>query len=188
MTILKIKNVGDEATLAIAEVEVVPSTDPKMGNQVKFTTLTGDEVYVGESAVIRQLTRCGVEELSDLAGKIIHFSRAANKNPKFPPYWNLDRANEADFVKAANGNGKPPIASALPTNKPKHVPGDEDDSAYADSLMGDVDNSGSSFATLKSRYKECVDFASVAWGKDTSDVALVAAAATLFIERSRRGI
>lgn len=90
-------------------------------------------------------------------------------------------------VKVIGGNGKPPIASALPQNAPKHVPGDEDD-GYMASLTGDVDNSGIDFDALKSRYKECVDYVQIAWGKDTSDVALVAAAATLFIARNQQRI
>lgn len=124
MSILKIKNVGDEATLAIADVEVVEGDN---GNQIKFETIGGDILYVTESAVMRQLVKCGVAEVADLAGQIIHFSRAANKNKSFAPYWNLSRATEADIKKAAtvSGNGSSANVGRLPGEEHNSNPPDE---------------------------------------------------------------
>lgn len=178
MATLKLKNAGEEITLAVAAVEIVPSSDPKMGAQVKFTDVNGDDLYVGESAVTRQLDRCGVADIEDLVGQNIHFSRAANKNPAFPPYWNLDRAREGDVIKT-NGNGaaKPTVTKA--------------ESPSIGRLPGDADTA---FDGIINRYGECLVAAQAEIvptlkkaGYTVSTADLLAATATLFIERNKRG-
>lgn len=184
MAILKIKEVGDEATVTISAVELVPSTDPKMGNQIKFDTTEGDTIYVSEGAVERQLVRIGVESIDKIPGQTIRFSRAANKNPAFPPYWNIDRTSAGQ---------KQAQQKLLPNEN-----GDED---YLDEYLdqqraGHHQETGappaaqavSQFAVLVKKYKECVAAANDAWGDDTSDEALVAACATLFIQRCQQKI
>jgi hypothetical protein len=117
MTILKLKEAGDEAVLAIAAVEVVKGD---YGEQVKFTTASGDVLFVPSSSVERQLDRVGVAEIADLAGLNVHFSRAASK-PGKAPYWNLDRAREGD--PAPKTNGAPPKAE--PYESPRRLPNEE---------------------------------------------------------------
>lgn len=193
MAILKIKEVGDEATVTIHSVEIVPSNDPKMGAQVKFETTDGDDLYVSEAAVERQLVRIGVANISDIPGQTIRFSRGANKNPKFPPYWNLDHASplkagaqpllpnetgDEDYlphqgdVEAVAGATAARYALAAPARHPGDEPGFDD----------------TAFGQLCQKYRECISVAHEAWGKDCGDDALVAAAATLFIARNQQKI
>jgi hypothetical protein len=189
VAILKIKNPGDEATLGIAELEIVPSTDPKMGNQVKFTTLTGDTLYVGESSVLRQLDRCGVAEIADLAGKTIHFSRAANKNPAFPPYWDLDKARPED-VATPKPNGKPVTTSKRAEGiTAGTLPGDE---AALPILLAEGD--ADPWAVIVKKQRQCIAeakhdlLALKAAGLSAEEIrAIFAQASTLLIERSKKG-
>jgi hypothetical protein len=98
---------------------------------------------------------------------------AGEKYPTFKVLSDLDRAREGDKVaKPTNGNGAAPKASA-----PK---------AEAYESPGRLPNED--FRELVLRYRECAAAANEAWGKDTSDQALVAAAATLFIERNRKNV
>lgn len=204
MAILKLATAGEQATLAIKNVEVVKGD---YGQQVRFDTLTGDTLYVPESSVLRQLDRVGVAEIADMAGMIVHFSRAPNaKKPGAAPFWNLDRARPEDFRdEPKNGNGKS-VATQEPDPPKKNpnaqtVPGGVDDKTFADSLV----NAGSEidaelkakispdeptpWDTLVVKYKQCVAAACEAWGEnDSSSEALVAAAATLFIARNQKSI
>jgi hypothetical protein len=166
MSILKIQEAGEELTLELTAAEIV---EGNFGQQVKFEDKNGDVLYVPLSSVERQLDRCGVAEVSDLTGKSIHFSRAASNKPGGKPFWNLDKARNGDAVKT---NGAAPKASA-----PK---------AEAYESPGRLPNED--FRELVLRYRECAAAANEAWGKDTSDQALVAAAATLFIERNRKNV
>lgn len=193
MAILKLKNAGEEMTLAVASVEIVPSTDPKMGAQVKFVDVNGDALFVGESAVERQLDRCGVATIPELAGHNIHFSRAANKNPKFPPYWNIDKARDGDVV---HTNGKPQesVTSRLARESNYQdgpLPGEE--AEYADHLA--KQGGAFDFDAIVSRYGECLlavrqeiapTLDKAGFKMTTSD--LLASTATLFIERNKRNV
>lgn len=105
---IELKKPGEEATLAITAVEVLAGDK---GNMVRFTTPTGDELSVSEGAVARQLDLCKVAEIPELAGRILHFSRKANKNPAHQPYWNISLATAEDVRKMVlppKPNGKPP--------------------------------------------------------------------------------
>jgi hypothetical protein len=183
MSIIKLKNAGEEITLEIAAVEIVPSQDPKMGAQVKFDTPSGDTLYVGESAVERQLDRCGVATIEELAGQTIHFSRAANKNPAFPPYWNLDRAREGDKVaKPTNGNGAAkataPKAPAVPYSSPGLLPGENP-------KFDDLINSyGECLVAANSEIAPVLKKA----GYEVTAETLTSVAATLFIQRTRANV
>jgi hypothetical protein len=179
MSIIKLKNAGEEITLGIAAVEIVPATDPKMGAQVKFTDVNGDDLYVGESAVLRQLDRCGVSEIAELAGQNIHFSRAANtKNPGFPPFWNLDKARNGDTVKSSGSNGKSPAPPRTETPQVGRLPGDSD----------------TAFDEIVNRYGECLQTAQTEIvptlkkaGYEIGTSELLSIAATLYIARQRVG-
>lgn len=150
MTLLKLKNAGDEATLEIASVEIVTG---EFGQDVKFDTANGDTLYVPESSVLRQLDRTGVAEIADLSGKTLRFHRAENKKKGGKPFWDIDLARPGDLKPSgANGNGRPaappasapkpkPIAAQQPDPpKPnpnaKTVPGGVDDSDYLDAIAG----------------------------------------------------
>jgi hypothetical protein len=181
MSIIKLKNAGEEITLEIAAVEIVPSQDPKMGAQVKFDTPSGDTLYVGESAVERQLDRCGVATIEELAGQTIHFSRAANKNPAFPPYWNLDKARNGDVVAKPNGaapKATAPKAPAPPYSSPGLLPGENP-------KFDDLINSyGECLAAANSEIAPVLKKA----GYEVTAETLTSVAATLFIQRTRANV
>lgn len=105
---------------------------------------------------------------------------------------------ECDGVAWEKANGVPvpthapskPIAAQEPDHRPnpnaKEVPGAIEDSAYADSLVSD--RTETHWERMARQYKECAAVAMAAWGNDTQADALVAAAATLFIQRSQKGV
>ncbi len=166
MTILRMKEAGENAVLAIASATIEQG---QYGEQVKFVTATGDILYAPSSSVQRQLDRIGVAEVEDIAGTIIFVERAPNHSkPGAAPYWNFSRATEGDVVKT---NGHAPKMTAAP---PKVVPSD---------------NGG--YDRLVEQYAQCMDSVTEVMKQRSvvfSDSAYVAAVATLFIQRERAGV
>jgi hypothetical protein len=118
MAILKLKNAGEEATLAIESAEIEQG---QYGEQVKFSIVGGDVMWVPLGSVVRQLDRCKAADIPDLSGKTLHFFRAPNSKAGSAPFWNIDLANDDDISKAntpaPKTNGKPPVATALLPNE-----------------------------------------------------------------------
>ncbi len=167
MAILKLKNPGESAVLAIASASIEQG---QYGEQVKFVTTSGDVLYTPVGSVQRQLDRIGVADIEDIAGKTIFVERTANhKKPGSAPFWDISRATEGDVVKT---NGHPPT-QAKPA-PPKVVPSDNE-----------------AYDKLVDRYAQCMDSISEivkARSFQLGEDAFVAACATLFIQRERAGV
>lgn len=105
MSILKLPNVGDTATLDITGCEVV---EGQYGEQVAFTA-KDDILYLPVATAERQLSRLGTYGTSEdgtldynlVIGDRLTFSRAKSTKPGGKPFWNISR-----------GNGKPPVAKS----------------------------------------------------------------------------
>jgi hypothetical protein len=173
MSILKLAEAGEETTLDLAAAEIV---EGNFGKQVKFVDKQGDVLFVPLSSVERQLDRCGVADVSDLAGRAIHFSRAPSNKPGGKPYWNMD--------KARNGDAKKPAKQAVePYESPARLPGEEPLETGGPPAGYDTT---SGYDALVEKYGECID--SVAellnFRKRVVDgQAFSAMVATLFIAR-----
>lgn len=170
--ILKLKEAGEEATLAIASADIEKG---QYGEQVKFVTVSGDVLYAPLASVVRQLDRIGVADIPEIAGRIIHVSRSASNKPGASPYWNFSKATADDVRKSANGNGaakSPPAKPVSNYETPLRLPGE---------AVGGFDG-------LVEKYRECVQAASNIYGDNINDQALVAAAATLLIQREKSGV
>ena len=91
MSILKLANAGEEATLTIAACNIV---EGQYGAQVRFDT--GDDVtlYLPQSSADRQLERIGLD-YGQTIGETLTFSRTASTKPGSKPFWNISKANGA---------------------------------------------------------------------------------------------
>lgn len=117
MSILKLANAGDEATLTITGCEEV---EGQYGAQVKF--VAGEDVlFLPKASADRQLERIGflsegndlveASGYGDVTGQTLTFSRAPNSKPGSKPFWNINVA----------GNGKPaPKPNPAKTPVPAH--------------------------------------------------------------------
>lgn len=117
MSILKLANAGDEATLTITGCEEV---EGQYGAQVKF--VAGEDVLLlPKASADRQLERIGflsegndlveASGYGDVTGQTLTFSRAPNSKPGSKPFWNINVA----------GNGKPaPKPNPAKTPVPAH--------------------------------------------------------------------
>lgn len=112
MSILKLANAGDEATLEITGCTVVAG---QYGEQVQFDA-GEDRLYLPITSADRQLERLGlIEATADgdysygaVLGERLTFSRVPSTKPGAKPFWNIAKA----------GNGKPPVAKANPAKTP----------------------------------------------------------------------
>ena len=113
MSIIKLPNAGDTATLTITRCEVKAGN---FGEQVAFTA--GDDVlFVGRDTADRQLLRCGfdVGDYHAVVGSTLRFSREANaKKPGAAPFWNIEvsSAGEARETAAPSKRLPPPSKPA----------------------------------------------------------------------------
>ena len=113
MSIIKLPNAGDTATLTITRCEVKAGN---FGEQVAFTA--GDDVlFVGKDTADRQLERCGfdVGDYHAVVGSTLRFSRGANaKKPGAAPFWNIEvsSAGEARQTAAPSKRLAPPSKPA----------------------------------------------------------------------------
>ena len=104
MAILKLPNVGDEATFKVAKCEVVESANIKNKDgspqeQVKFTASNGDQLFVGRDPADRALSRIGFADgeqvlYGDVDGWTLRFYRVKNTNPAYKPFWNIDKVTD----------------------------------------------------------------------------------------------
>jgi hypothetical protein len=111
MTILKLANAGDEATLDITGAEIVTG---QYGEQVQFDA-GEDRLYLPLSSAERQLERLGLAngkniDFGSIIGQRLVFSRTASPKPGVN-YWNINTAKPKT-------NGAPPVAK---TNEKKPV-------------------------------------------------------------------
>ena len=113
MSIIKLPNAGDTATLTITRCEVKAGN---FGEQVAFTA--GDDVlFVGKDTADRQLLRCGfdVGDYGAVVSSTLRFSREANaKKPGAAPFWNIEvsSAGEARQTAAPSKRLAPPSKPA----------------------------------------------------------------------------
>ena len=113
MSIIKLPNAGDTATLTITRCEVKAGN---FGEQVAFSA--GDDVlFVGKDTADRQLLRCGfdVGDYGAVVGSTLRFSREANaKKPGAAPFWNIEvsSAGEARQTAAPSKRLAPPSKPA----------------------------------------------------------------------------
>lgn len=93
------------------------------------------------------------------------------------PKMRITGANGSTSVPSPRSTA--PVASAMTPVKP----------AYVQQDVGRLPGEENPFDEMVEKYAECVSAANSSWGINTiKDEALVAAAATLFIERNRKGI
>lgn len=106
MTILKLANAGDEATLDITGCEVV---EGQYGEQVKFSS--GDDIlFLPKASADRQIDRLELvtpwngdaSDYEQVIGERLTFSRTPSTKPGAKPFWNINLAKP---------NGKPPVAA-----------------------------------------------------------------------------
>jgi hypothetical protein len=185
MGILKLPNVGDEATLTIAECEVV---DGAVGKQVKFVDVGGDILFLPQASADRQLDRIGLllteEEGGDeepyavVPGNVLRFSRSPNAKKGLKPYWNIDRGEKT--------NGKPPISEVQNVGR---LPNDPPEGATE---IVDVKDPKEEAAELR-LYRKCVSWylSQIVPMLDKADIgttpeSVTAGIATLFISLKAR--
>lgn len=106
MSILKLANAGDEATLDITGCEVV---EGQYGEQVKFSA--GEDIlFLPKASADRQIDRLGLvtpwngdaSDYEQVIGERLTFSRTPSTKPGAKPFWNIN---------VAKPNGKPPVAA-----------------------------------------------------------------------------
>ena len=95
MGIIKLQNAGDAVTWRIKSAETVAG---RFGSQVKFENDSGDVLYISEETAGRQLGRIPLD-IANCAGETLTFSRS--ENPKGgAPYWNITVADAVDRAPA----------------------------------------------------------------------------------------
>lgn len=112
MTILKLPNAGDSATLEITGCEEVKGD---YGLQIAFMARE-DVLYLPKASADRQLERIGLgfEEASygEIVGKILTFSRTKNPKPGAKPFWDISLAGSTNENGSAGGEmGKPNVGT-----------------------------------------------------------------------------
>src|SRR5688500_16084388 len=123
MSVLKLANAGESATLDITACEVV---EGQYGEQVLFKS-GDDDLYLPRTSADRQLERLGFlsgdgMDYEAVVGLALTFSRAPNPKAGSKPFWNIARAN-----------GRAPV-SLPPNNAP--VPAGPGKKAYSIGARG----------------------------------------------------
>lgn len=96
--ILKLPNVGDEATFTVTDCSRV---EGNFGPQVRFTANTGDQLFLpADTAEQRIRFAFGVEsneecDITMCVGNTLRFFREPNKTKGAKPYWALEIAANA---------------------------------------------------------------------------------------------
>ena len=143
MSIIKLPNAGDTATLTITRCEVKAGN---FGEQVAFTA--GDDVlFVGKDTADRQLLRCGfdVGDYGAVVGSTLRFSREANaKKPGAAPFWNIEvsSAGEARQTAAPSKRLAPPSKPAKAVVNAFEAMVPEEDFVSAEDYQSIVWNTG----------------------------------------------
>ena len=143
MSIIKLPNAGDTATLTITRCEVKAGN---FGEQVAFSA--GDDVlFVGKDTADRQLLRCGfdVGDYGAVVGSTLRFSREANaKKPGAAPFWNIEvsSAGEARQTAAPSKRLAPPSKPAKAVVNAFEAMVPEDDFVSAEDYQSVVWNTG----------------------------------------------
>lgn len=91
MAIVKLANAGESVTWTIKAAETVAG---KFGPQVKFESTEGDLLFVSAETAERQLARIPLG-VAECAGETLVFARDPNKNGG-APYWSIRLAGAAD--------------------------------------------------------------------------------------------
>lgn len=91
MGIIKLQNEGETLTMTVAGCEAVAG---QYGEQVKFTAVEGDVLYLPKSSADNQLERIGLT-YAECIGNRLTFSRDPNKKPGAKPYWGINVAPPA---------------------------------------------------------------------------------------------
>ena len=114
MSIIKLPNVGDEATFTVSGCE---SATGNFGEQIKFTGANGELLYLGKDSALRQLGRAldwsadNEPDLGSVVGLTLRFYRTANTKTKgAAPFWNINvvHASEAKPKAASKRLAGPP--------------------------------------------------------------------------------
>ena len=143
MSIIKLPNAGDTATLTITRCEVKAGN---FGEQVAFSA--GDDVlFVGKDTADRQLLRCGfdVGDYHAVVGSTLRFSREANaKKPGAAPFWNIEvsSAGEARQTAAPSKRLAPPSKPAKAVVNAFEAMVPEEDFVSAEDYQSIVWNTG----------------------------------------------
>lgn len=108
MSVLKLANAGETATLDITACEVV---EGQYGEQVLFKS-GEDDLYLPRTSADRQLERLGFASNGDMdydavVGLALTFSRAPNPKAGSKPFWNIAKATNGTAPVAAVQKPKP---------------------------------------------------------------------------------
>lgn len=201
MSIIKLPNAGDTATLTITRCEVKAGN---FGEQVAFSA--GDDVlFVGKDTADRQLLRCGfdVGDYGAVVGSTLRFSREANaKKPGAAPFWNIEvsSAGEARQSAAPSKRLPPPTKPSKPMTSVFEAMVPEDDYVSAEdyqSIVWDTGNAPAAPAvpavatpatppapTDVEAYIALMRTIAVALDCPVTEANVQGAAATIFIERN----
>lgn len=179
MAILKLRNGKHNAISATVQaIEHVPTKNPKYKDQYRITLDTGDDLYCDESATERQVERLKLDGVLDLVGKQVTFWKRAmdGEDENGKGYLNIDLGNTAPANRVA--------AAAL-----------NDDYVGRELRARGVPLSATTYEQIKDKYTESLGDA-IALMRDAEETMqfastpaeIVAVAATLFIERNKRGV
>lgn len=179
MAILKLKNGKHNGVVAtIANVEHVPTKNPKYKDQYGFTLETGDMIYCDEGATDRQVERLKLDGVMDLVGKTVTFWKRAmdGEDENGKGYLNIDLGNTV----GSNGVAQRAIAE--------------------DNVTRDLRNHGvlapkKDYDQIKSEYVACLgdaiailNDATETFGTPFTPAEVTSVAATLYIQRSKAGV
>ena len=105
MSILKLPDVGNTATMTITACEVVAG---QFGQQVKFSDAKGNDLYLPKKSADGQLLRISFDsgendedgqpavDYAAVVGEVLVFSRTPNSKPGSKPYWDIALGNKGD--------------------------------------------------------------------------------------------
>lgn len=171
MGIIKLQNAGESLTATVTKAERVQG---QYGEQVKFTLPEGD-LYVPLDSALRQLERIPVA-IEECQGETLVFSRDPNNSrPGAKPYWGIRLAGAQD--RAAPSKRLSYAEAAKPVSTPQVNP-----PITGAALAQEKARVARAYLDLFGYVKSQPEMQGV------SDVAMQAAAATIWIAWTQQGL
>jgi hypothetical protein len=176
MAILKLVPGREHAIAgAVQYVTLEPSKNPKFGDQYKVEFATGDCVYLPKDGYERQVARLN-KLPNELDGEVVTFWKKPMDTDPTKGFLNIELGNKPSGVRVAEAARN-------------------DDHIGRDLRNAGLPVAATSYEQIKDTYVACLGDA-VAILQDTTETLgvpftpaeITAAAATLFIERNRKGV
>lgn len=175
MAILKLQSAGESLTMTVKHAEV---TAGKFGSQVKFENTDGDVLFVSQQTAERQLSRIPLA-VEECAGETLVFSRDENRSGG-APYWGIRLAGAADRAapskRLSYAEANTPQAAAPRTTPQVNPP------ITGAALAQEKARVARAYLDLFGYVKSQPEMQGV------SDVAMQAAAATIWIAWNQQGL